>query len=182
MTIWNIINHWSLVTMIFSHRYPIVTPGKSNVCWSKTLRSFGGYAVRELFPAIFFRAMWETQCFKTTIWRWLFLPIYNDFGDIFLLGLPWFTVHHIRSSWYTIGRQKKTVRRPIGCRAWVYGTIGMGIRTSHFTISKRVVREPAIPTLAAWFGVKPFPFSLVSSNGRVFLIECIFFWIFCGWF
>jgi hypothetical protein len=51
----------------------------------------------------------------------------------------------------------------------------MGIRTSHFTISKRVVREPAIPTLAAWFGVKPFPFSLVSSNGRVFLIECIFF-------
>ena len=143
--------------MIFSHRYPIVTPGKS-----KDSKIFWRLRRERVVSSNFFRAMWETQCFKATIWRWLFLPIYNDFGDIFLLGLPWFTVHHIRSSWYIIGRQTKTVRRPIGCRAWVYGTIGL--------------REPAIPTLAAWFGVNSFPFSLVSSNGRVFLIECIFFW------
>ena len=130
--------------MIFSHRYPIVTPGKSNVCWSKTLRSFGGYAVRELFPAIFFRAIWETQCFKTTIWRWLFLPIYNDFGDIFLLGLPWFTVHHIRSSWYTIGRRKKQSEGRLDVEPGSMGPLEWGYE------------HPILPSAREWFENQPY--------------------------
>ena len=83
--------------MIFSHRYPIVTPGKSKVCWSKTLRSFGGYAVRELFPAIFFGQCEKPNALKLPFGDDCFYPFTMILGTFFYWvyhGLPFTTLDH----------------------------------------------------------------------------------------